>query len=134
MEIAQTQKLATDWGKAAFVLGDEEINQMVVRARAKWEKIYPGSRAIGWYLEVIPLLLEHKAIQAFLHETGRMGLQGALPEAVSPKEAARLMAEDRMLNPEETQQFEQMLDQQTRESKWSMRLLSATLNQNFPEK
>lgn len=111
--IADNETLETPWAKTMFNLPEQEVEAKLAETRAKLENEGVGAKVAGAYLEVLPLLREHKAIQAFLRKQNNPGLAAALPEVTTPREAALLMQRDRMLDENQTHELQRVLDPKT---------------------
>lgn len=61
------------------------------------------------YLDVMPLLVERKAIAQYLASSNRPDLQGALPNLETPDEAATVGTKNRNLNPEQSESLRRAL-------------------------
>ena len=91
-EIAKTQTLATEWGRKMFPLPFEELQKEVEKEESALMAKGLPSKVITAYQDVVPLLLESKAISGYLAKPATMDLRQALPEVSSPSEAALLMS------------------------------------------
>lgn len=119
-QIAATQTLATDWAQTVFPMDAEQIDQLMIQTRKNLLEHGHDRRVVAAYLEVMPLLAEHKAIQTFARQNQRMDLMRALPEVTTPSEGARLMAQDKMLLEAQESALRELLDRETPTGKTAM--------------
>ncbi|MEW6290675.1 MAG: hypothetical protein ACOY4W_00810 [Thermodesulfobacteriota bacterium] len=108
-EIAETQTLATEWGRKMFPLPFAEMQQAVEQEEAALLEKGTPSKVVTAYQEVMPLLLEHAAISNYLSRPEKMDLRQALPEVRSPAEAALLMSMEHRMSSKEISQLLTML-------------------------
>jgi hypothetical protein len=120
--ISRNERLATSWARTMFPLPEEEYEARLLKAREILTSLGFEGRSIGSYLQALPLLLEHQAIATYISKTEQLHLLNEYPNVVTPKEAAQLMAMDRMFSSEETEALEQMLDPTSSTGKSAMRV------------
>lgn len=84
----------------------EEHNELVSKMI---EKGYARAVALA-YLDVMPLMVERRAISAYLSASGREDLRPALPNLETPQEAAIVGTMDRNLSPEQTASLLRLLE------------------------
>ena len=105
-EIAKTGMLQTDWAKKMFNLTEQEINLALEKEGNELESLGYSNKVIISYLAVKPLLLEHRAISAYLTKTNQIQrLHPSLPEILSPQEAEYLMRMEYRLTKEESKEL-----------------------------
>lgn len=61
------------------------------------------------YLDVMPLMVERRAISSYLSVSGRDDLRAALPNLETPDEAAIVGTRNRNLNPTQSENLRQLL-------------------------
>jgi hypothetical protein len=105
--IAQTQELRTAWARYFFPLVQHDMYRIIDQVGENLEKAGYPAKVITSYLTVLPLLVEHSAIQRFVVDNG--SYSAALPEVLSKQEAVILMSRDKMLSPDEEQSLMELL-------------------------
>ena len=130
-KIARSESLATEWGREMFPLEDVAYDARLLLASKILKALRFESRAVGSYLQALPLLLEHEAIAKFIARNESFSLLNEYPNVVNPDEAAQLMAMDRMFSDEETNALKRMLDLTTSAGRKAMRVWELI---NFDEK
>lgn len=108
-EIAQTQPLETRWARQAFALDQEQLTALLEDWGNLLAKAGHSPGVVLAYQVLTPLVIERRAIQAYLAETEKPDLMGALPEINSPAEALTLAARDYKLTPRDLSDLEAML-------------------------
>lgn len=121
-KIARSESLATEWGREMFPLEDVAYNARLLLASKILKALGFESRAVGSYLQALPLLLENEAIAKFIARNESFSLLNEYPNVVNPDEAAQLMAMDRMFSDEETNALKRMLDLTTSTGRKAMRV------------
>lgn len=98
--IAETQQLATPWAQHLFSLDQEALDKALTKQerQLKLSKVPPAT--ISSFQQMAPLLWEHEAIAAFVRQNP--DLHHALPEVLTPREAAAVAAKDRELDEDES--------------------------------
>ena len=106
-QIAQTQELRTAWARYFFPLVQHDMYRIIDQVGENLEKAGYPAKVITSYLTVLPLLVEHSAIQRFVVDNG--SYSAALPGVLSKQEAVILMSRDKMLSPDEEQSLMELL-------------------------
>lgn len=108
-EIAQTQRLKTNWARQVFPM-PEEGKAAFLSKEAK------ELRAKGYDLECVlayqtfaPLLAENEAISRYLVASGSPHLRGCLPEVTSVNEALTMASQDYLLTRPQISQLRKMM-------------------------
>jgi hypothetical protein len=106
--IAASQPISPVWAPL-FRANPAEQGARLSVLTAQLDKRGLSPAAIRGFLLVAPLLSENEAISAYLEESGRMDLRGALPELTSVNEALILAAMEFRLTPSDQMQLQQAL-------------------------
>ena len=109
-EIAKEQDLATNWAEKWFRMKEGEVERELEKQARKILKTQPNKVVVA-YQEVLPLLAEHNAIQAYISDHNRVGLMQVLVEVLNPKEAVMLMTMEHRLQPENQERLRELLEQ-----------------------
>lgn len=103
-EIAETQKLKTEWAKKAFRLDAMELAELESREYREL-KAANGEELASAVVRMKPFLLENEAISRYTQ--AHPNLRAALPEVVSISEAVMLASLDSPLSrPQQTKLHE----------------------------
>ena len=108
--IAKNGPLKTEWAKKAFLMTEEQMEELEAKEREELEKTVPGLVARA-FLDLRPLLLENEAIQNWLYKSleNRMNA-GAFPEVLDVDEAVAMGAMDWRLGEREQKQLRRLLE------------------------
>ena len=126
--IARETTLATPAARAAFNLPPESQPALM----DAWAAIEQTAKTPAWAIvplqEVLPLMLESKALNQFKAEHPEF--LDALPEVNSPQEAAELMSRERQWSPAQSSTFLALLQPDQAPTRWqqSAKALHASSN------
>jgi len=109
-EIAETGLVQTPTFKRLFSTTLDDRDQILEEQAKKMEKSGVTSRVILSYQTVTSLLMENKAISAYLRMTDRYDLSAVFPEVLTVNEAVYLMIQEYMLSDDESSQLSAMLE------------------------
>jgi hypothetical protein len=90
-----------------FSLSQDEALRILEMVGQNLSQKGQPAKVVVSYLSVLPLLVEHAAIQNFVRLNPQ--LEQALPEVLNQKEAVRLMSQDQMLSQTEANQLLNLL-------------------------
>jgi len=88
----------------------KKVNEVLFAMAEKLSREGHSPREIQAYQEVGPLLLEHKAISAFLENPENFEYREALPILESPREALLVAQKEYGLDPEEVSALRTLLE------------------------
>lgn len=110
-EIAETQELATKWGKMAFRLDAEKMSELINKEYRELKERGLPFAVIKGYLDLKPLLLENVAISRHIQRTDDLSLRSALPEVTTIDEAVMLASQDQPLTLKQQEQLSKLLSE-----------------------
>ena len=105
--IARSHSLRTQWATVMFSLDQDEAQRVMEAVGEKLKAQGSPPKVILAYLTVLPLLLEHRALQEYVRLNPDRAT--AFPEVLSRTEAVQLMSRDMMLSPSESTQLMTLL-------------------------
>lgn len=115
-QIAREAPPQTEAGKLAFRLMPDSLERMLdVWAQMEKEAKTPKEMIVP-LMEVLPLLEEREALSAF--KVKHPEFLAALPEVLSPQEAAALMTRERQWSPAQSSTFLDLLQSGQPQTRW----------------
>lgn len=94
------ESLRSNWAKIVFSLDQETMDRLVEAVEKALERRKIPDRVITAYMEVLPLLVEHKALRV---------LGESVPEVLTRKEAVLLMTREKHLGKTEQKALMELL-------------------------
>lgn len=116
-EIAETEPLATAWGKTAFAMGPDEIVESENKDFRAMKDAGIPPQVICAFMDMRPLLLERRAIARFV--SSRPSLTEALPNVESVTEAVTMASKDHLLSRKDQTQLGKLLTEEMQQSRSS---------------
>lgn len=99
--------------KALLGMSSQKLTEAMNYQAEKLEKAGYPNKAILAYQELGPLLLENRAFQTFLRESGSQDLTGLLPDLQDVEELLELARREYGLNREQLESLEQLLTERS---------------------
>lgn len=108
-QIQATGRMASTQLSQMFSMSDQQLAEKHDQLTADLMKQGLDRSTALAYLDVMPLMVERKAIARYLADSDRPDLAQALPNLETPEEAATVGTKNRNLNPEQSANLLQLL-------------------------
>ena len=106
-QVAKEQPLQTGMARSLFPLSQDKLNEALEARELALQQKGVEPRVASAYLTVAPLLWEKAALAAYSRD--HPGIEGALPEVVSPAEATLLATKEFSLTESQQRTLQQQL-------------------------